>query len=180
MHAKDLEPLLAPLRSPAVAELLGEADFELDPDDHLIAHLGKAVPKASLIAFGQHGSGSLLALWRRDKQTALARCPVIWLDSEGDPIEALPTNSFHRTAGVVVAAIGLRCVCVGQYPNIGQGDPLCRPDMSPHSTVTDVPPVPPDPATPPVPAVPAVPPVPESPVPPAMALYEAFWVVVGV
>jgi len=87
--AIDLTTLIAPLRRPAVAELLGEADLELDADDDLIGHLGKAVPKDSLIAFGQHGSGSLLAVWRRDPRTPLARCPVIWLDSEGEPVEAL-------------------------------------------------------------------------------------------
>lgn len=89
MHAKDLESLLAPLRRAEVAELLGEADLELDADDHLVHHLGKKVPKDSLIVFGQHGSGSLVALWRPDPAPPLARCPVIWLDSEGEPVEAL-------------------------------------------------------------------------------------------
>jgi hypothetical protein len=89
VQAKDLEPLLAPLRREAVAELLGEADLELDADDHLVHHLGKKVPKGSLIVFGQHGSGSLVALWRAKPATPLAQCPVIWLDSEGDPVEAL-------------------------------------------------------------------------------------------
>ncbi|MBL8971060.1 MAG: hypothetical protein JNK56_10790 [Myxococcales bacterium] len=121
MHAKDLEPLLAPLRSPAVAELLGEADFELDPDDHLIAHLGKAVPKASLIAFGQHGSGSLLALWRRDKQTALARCPVIWLDSEGDPIEALAPD-FAAFLGLLPYGLGQLYDLIKQAQRMRDGD----------------------------------------------------------
>lgn len=89
MHATDLDTLLAPLRRPAVAELLGEADLELGADDHLVHSLGKAVPKASLIVFGQHGSGSVVAFWRRDARTPLGRCPVIWLDSEGEPVEAL-------------------------------------------------------------------------------------------
>lgn len=89
MRSRELEDLVARLRDPAVDELLGEADLELDADDHLIDHLGKAVPKDSLIAFGQHGSGSLVALWRRDPHAPLAGCPVIWIDSEGDPIEAL-------------------------------------------------------------------------------------------
>jgi hypothetical protein len=91
--AKDLDAqltaLLAPLHHPRVADLLGEADLELGPDDDLIDNLGKQIPKGSLIAFGQHGSGSLLALWRRDPNQPLAQCPVIWLDSEGDPVEAL-------------------------------------------------------------------------------------------
>ncbi len=89
MSTKALDPLLAPLRKPALAELLGEADLELGADDDLIDSLGKAVPEDSLIPFGQHGSGSLLALWRTDPRMPLGRCPVIWLDSEGDPVEAL-------------------------------------------------------------------------------------------
>ena len=89
MSTKALDPLLAPLRKPAVAELLGEADLELGADDDLIDSLGKDVPKDSLIPFGQHGSGSLLALWRTDPRVPLGHCPVIWLDSEGDPVEAL-------------------------------------------------------------------------------------------
>lgn len=89
---KELEDLLVRLRDPAIAELLGEADLELDPDGDLIDNLGKAVPKDSLIAFGQHGSGSLVALWRRDPRAPLAQAPVVWLDSEGDPIEALAPN----------------------------------------------------------------------------------------
>ena len=89
MSTKALDPLLAPLRNPAVAELLGEADLELGADDDLIDSLGKDVPKDSLIPFGQHGSGSLLALWRTDPRLPLGQCPVIWLDSEGDPVEAL-------------------------------------------------------------------------------------------
>src|SRR5688500_9032332 len=92
MPTKALEPLLAPLRKPAVAALLGEADLELDADDDLLAHLGKAVPKDSLLVFGQHGSGSLLAVWRTDPRMPPARCPVIWLDSEGDPIEPLAVD----------------------------------------------------------------------------------------
>jgi len=89
MSLKALDPLLAPLKRPALAELLGEADLELDADDDLIDNLGKDVPKDTLIPFAQHGSGSLLALWRTDPRMPLARCPVIWLDSEGDPVEAL-------------------------------------------------------------------------------------------
>lgn len=91
MIPKELAALLAPLTHPKLADLLGEADLELDDDldADLIDHLGKDVPKDSLIALGQHGSGSLLALWRPDPKTPLARCPVIWLDSEGDPVEAL-------------------------------------------------------------------------------------------
>lgn len=90
MNATELDALLAPLQHPRFAELLGEADLELGvEDDDLVSHLGKEVPQGSLIAFGQHGSGSLLALWRKDRATALAQCPVIWLDSEGDPVEAL-------------------------------------------------------------------------------------------
>lgn len=87
VRTDELEALLARLRDPALAELLGEADLELDPDGDLIDHLGKAVPKDSLIAFGQHGSGSLVALWRRDPGAPLARAPVVWIDSEGDPVE---------------------------------------------------------------------------------------------
>ena len=92
MPTKALEPLLAPLRKPAVAALLGEADLELDADDGLLDHLGKAVPKDSLLVFGQHGSGSLLAIWRTDPRMPPGRCPVIWLDSEGDPIEPLAVD----------------------------------------------------------------------------------------
>jgi hypothetical protein len=103
--AKPLETLLAPLRKPALAELLGEADLELDPDDHLISHLGKAVPKDSLIAFGQHGSGSLLAFWRTDPRMPLGRCPVIWLDSEGDPVEALAPD-FAGFLGLLPYGLG--------------------------------------------------------------------------
>ncbi len=84
-----LDHLLLPIRTPDATELLGEADLELEPDDHLIDHLGKVVPEGSLIAFGQHGSGSLVALWRRSPGTPLAQCPVIWLDSEGEPVEAI-------------------------------------------------------------------------------------------
>lgn len=87
--ADQLAALLAPLRRPDRADLLGEADLELSADDHLIRHLGKAVPSDSLIAFAKHGSGSLLALWRPDPHTPLARCPIIWFDSEGDPIDAI-------------------------------------------------------------------------------------------
>jgi hypothetical protein len=89
VRSKELDDLLAPLRDPAVADLLGEADLELDPDGDLIDHLGKRVPRGSLIPFGQHGSGSLVALWRRQSATPLTQCPVIWLDSEGDPVEAV-------------------------------------------------------------------------------------------
>lgn len=85
----DLAALLAPLRAAAVADLLGEADLELDADADLLDHLDRAVPPGSLIAFGKHGSGSLVALWRRAPAVPLAQCPVIWIDSEGDPIEAL-------------------------------------------------------------------------------------------
>lgn len=85
----DLAPLLAPLRDPERADLLADADLELGADDHLIHHLGKAVPSDSLIPFGKHGSGSLLALWRPDPHTPLARCPVAWFDSEGDPIDLI-------------------------------------------------------------------------------------------
>ena len=87
-----LDTLLAPLRRPGFAELLGEADLELGADDYLLHNLGKAVPKDSLIAFGHHGSGSLLALWRTDPRMPLGRCPIIWLDSEGDPVEALAVD----------------------------------------------------------------------------------------
>ncbi len=89
VRAKELEDTIARLRDPALADLLGEADLELDPNADLIDHLGKTVPKDSLIAFGQHGSGSLVALWRRDPRAPLAQSPVIWLDSEGDPLEVL-------------------------------------------------------------------------------------------
>ncbi len=92
MRSKELDDLLDPLRHPAVADLLGEADLELDADGDLIDHLGKQVPEGSLIPFGQHGSGSLVALWRPKPSTPLAQCPVIWLDSEGDPIEAMATD----------------------------------------------------------------------------------------
>lgn len=85
----DLAALLAPLRAAAVADLLGEADLELDADADLLDHLDRAVPPGSLIAFGKHGSGSLVALWRRSPGTPLAQCPVIWLDSEGEPVEAI-------------------------------------------------------------------------------------------
>ncbi len=88
VRSSELEALVARLRDPALAELLGEADLELDPDGDLIERLGKAVPEDSLIAFGQHGSGSLVALWRRDPGAPLARAPVVWIDSEGDPIES--------------------------------------------------------------------------------------------
>ena len=93
MPTAPLDTLLAPLRKPAVAELLGEADLEIDAgDDDLIDSLGKDVPKDSLIPFGQHGSGSLLAFWRTDPRMPLGLCPVIWLDSEGDPVEALAVD----------------------------------------------------------------------------------------
>lgn len=105
MRADGLETLLAPLRNPDVAELLGEADLELDPDDHLVGHLGKAVPKDSLIAFGQHGSGSLVALWRRDPAAPWTDAPVVWLDSEGDPIEALAPN-FAAFLGLLPFGLG--------------------------------------------------------------------------
>ena len=105
MHATDLDTLLAPLRRPAVAELLGEADLELGADDHLVHSLGKAVPKASLIVFGQHGSGSVVAFWRRDARTPLGRCPVIWLDSEGEPVEALAPD-FAAFLGLLPYGLG--------------------------------------------------------------------------
>lgn len=105
MTATDLETLLAPLRGPAVAELLAEADLELGADDGLIRGLGKAVPKDSLIVFGQHGSGSLVALWRRAPGAALAGCPVVWLDSEGDPVEALAPD-FAAFLGLLPYGLG--------------------------------------------------------------------------
>jgi len=121
VHATDLETLIAPLRRPAVAELLGEADLELDADDHLIHHLGKAVPKDSLIAFGQHGSGSLLALWRRDARTPLGRCPVIWLDSEGEPVEALAPD-FAAFLGLLPYGLGQLYDLIRKAQRMRDGD----------------------------------------------------------
>ncbi len=89
MSSDNLATLLAPLHRPGLADLLGDADFELGADDSLVHDLGKTVPKDSLMVFGQHGSGSRVALWRPEPRTPLTACPVVWLDSEGDPVEAL-------------------------------------------------------------------------------------------
>lgn len=129
MRSKELEDLVARLRDPAVAELLGEADLELDPDGDLIDHLGKTVPKDSLVAFGQHGSGSLVALWRRDLRAPLARSPVVWLDSEGDPIEALAPD-FAAFLTLLPFGLGQLYDLIRKAQRLRDGDVRgAKPDM---------------------------------------------------
>jgi len=111
MSLKALDPLLAPLKRPALAELLGEADLELDADDDLIDNLGKDVPKDTLIPFAQHGSGSLLALWRTDPRIT----SFIDLDRMEENLRRVVETTAARSREWAPALPFCRGFLLGQY-----------------------------------------------------------------
>lgn len=61
-------------------------DFEaLEDGQDQLNDLCEGVDTSALTVLGQHGSASLMAIWRRDPSAALETQPVVWMDSEGSP-----------------------------------------------------------------------------------------------
>lgn len=96
----------------------GFNDFEAAVGDHgeLASLLGAAVPLDELLLpLGFHGSGSWIALWRRDVATPWDRAAMVWLDSEGEPWEpfaATPIEGLAMLAldtGAVYDALSRAC-----------------------------------------------------------------------
>jgi len=56
------------------------------------ALLGRQIPAGHFRGVGMHGSGSMIALWRVDRATPWAAAPVVWLDSEGEPMAPIASS----------------------------------------------------------------------------------------
>jgi len=63
------------------------ADFELvkNPKKKLKTLLGNEEKPAEFQVIGQHGTGSLIAFWRHNKNIDFICSPIVWLSSEGFP-----------------------------------------------------------------------------------------------
>jgi hypothetical protein len=71
------------------------ADFELvrNPEEKLRKLLDDQGEVARFQVIGQHGTASLIAFWRDDKDIDFTRSPIVWLSSEGFP-NSVFANSF--------------------------------------------------------------------------------------
>lgn len=71
------------------------SDFELvrNPEQKVRKLLGNQGKVEYFQVIGQHGTGSLLACWRDNKDIDFALSPIVWLSSEGFP-NSVFANSF--------------------------------------------------------------------------------------
>jgi hypothetical protein len=71
------------------------SDFELvrDPEQKLRRLLDDQGKVGSFQVIGQHGTASLIAFWRDNKDIDFAHSPIVWLSSEGFP-NSVFANSF--------------------------------------------------------------------------------------
>lgn len=77
-------------------------DFELEPGDAgtVADLLGVGDLDAHLYPLGFHGSGSWVALWRRDPSTPWGDAPWVWIDSEGSPWEVFASSAEEGLAAL--------------------------------------------------------------------------------
>jgi hypothetical protein len=94
------------------------SDFELvrNPEQKLKNLLNNQGLVEHFQVIGRHGTGSLIAFWRDDKNIDFARSPIVWLSSEGFPNSVL-ANSFADFLSILPYDTGLIWDVLSNYYN---------------------------------------------------------------
>ena len=103
------------------------ADFELvrNPEEKLRRLLDDQRKVESFQVIGQHGTASLIAFWRDDKEVDFVGSPIVWLSSEGFP-NSVFANSFSDFLSLLPYGTGFIYDVLSNY-YFHQDDPDLQP-----------------------------------------------------
>jgi len=80
-------------------------DFEVTDDDDLIVSMFGEDKKDQFRVIGQHGSGSLIAVWDVDNKS-----PIVWIDTEGEA--SVITSTFEEFLSLLPYYTGFIYDCI--------------------------------------------------------------------